>query len=211
LTVEIEHVDAEALSRLETSQPNLKIFPSPDVIKTIQDKFVQKSFFQEARLPLPDFQAVDAADLPTAIKSAVQAYGLPLILKSRTMAYDGRGNYLLRTLEDIPQAISFLGNGSRPLYAERFAPFFREIAVMVVRAADGTVASYPAVETIHKNNICHLVHAPLRSKRKGTARKAQELASKAVAALGKGAVGVFGVEMFEMPDGASSNTWQSDS
>ena len=137
------------------------------------------------------------------IRSAIQAFGLPLMLKSRTLAYDGKGNHVLRSdsEEDIQSAISALGNGTRPLYAERFTEFKREIAVMVVRGAEGDVKSYPAVETVHQNNICHLVHAPLMSKIPGVKEKARQIAEKAVAALGQGAVGVFGVELFELHDG----------
>ncbi|KAG6877938.1 phosphoribosylaminoimidazole carboxylase ade2 [Termitomyces sp. T32_za158] len=119
------------------------------------------------------------------------------MLKSRTLAYDGRGNYVVRDLLDIPNAITALGN--RPLYAEKWVPFEREIAVMVVRTIDGEVQSYPAVETVHKDNICHLVFAPLRSRDPTLSKKARDVAEAAVKTF-TGA-GVFGVEMFLMNDG----------
>lgn len=214
LTVEIEHVDAQALLQLQSkfkssggrSGKGVAIHPSPQVILTIQDKYTQKVHLAKHGIALADAVAIEAgSDKGTAsIQAAAQSFGLPLMLKSRTMAYDGRGNYVLKTLDDIPAAIEALGGGSRPLYAERFAPFNREIAVMVVRSADGQVQSYPAVETVHRDNICHLVHAPLTSRTPGLSLKARLLAEKAVAALGEGAVGIFGVEMFEMPGSTSS-------
>lgn len=155
------------------------------------------------RQPKPS-TSTSIQSLAQTIQAAIESFGLPLMLKSRTMAYDGKGNYVLRSSEpeEIQKAIQALGNGSRPLYVERFTEFKREIAVMVVRSAkEGVVKSYPAVETIHRNNICHLVHAPLRSSIPGVSERAREVAENAVAALGEGAVGVYGVELFELHDG----------
>jgi len=119
------------------------------------------------------------------------------MLKSRTLAYDGRGNFVLKGPSQVDEALTFLAN--RPLYAEKWVPFVQEIAVMVVRSASGQVQSYPAVETVHKDNICHLVFAPLRVADPTVASRAREVAEKAVATLS--GAGVFGVEMFLMGDG----------
>jgi phosphoribosylaminoimidazole carboxylase len=102
----------------------------------------------------------------------------------------------VRDAEQATAALKALGD--RPLYAERWAPFVKELAVMVVRATDGQVRSYPVVETVHKNNICHLVFAPARGA-VSVAREAQKLAEDAVKTF-TGA-GVFGVEMFLLSDG----------
>ncbi|KAJ3856082.1 ATP-grasp domain-containing protein [Lentinula lateritia] len=204
LTVEIEHVDVEALETVQKSHPNVSIHPSPSTIRLIQDKFSQKEHLASVGCPLGPFQAVDAT--PEAITQAAKELGLPLMLKSRTMAYDGRGNYILRSLdsESIAIAIKFLGSGSRKLYAEKWVPFVKELAVMVVRGLDETVASYPAVETIHRDNICHLVWAPFRlsdiDQDPALPTKAERVAREAVEKAFKGA-GVFGVEMFLLNNG----------
>lgn len=211
LTVEIEHVDAAALGEAGRksagrSGKGVAVRPSADVIKTIQDKYVQKCHLVERELPVADFLPVEGSsqdELKQSVHAAIKAFGLPLMLKSRTQAYDGKGNYLLRSEEDASNAIAALGNGSRPLYAERFAAFEAEIAVMVVKGANGQVESYDPVETVHKDSICHLVRAPLRRGRRGTADKARRFAEKAVEAFGEGAIGIFGVEMFLLEDGKS--------
>jgi phosphoribosylaminoimidazole carboxylase len=133
-----------------------------------------------------------------AIKDAVARLGLPLMLKSKTLAYDGRGNFALRDLSRTQDALEFL-NG-RPLYAEKWVPFVKEIAVMVVRTAAGQTFSYPVVGTVHKDNICHLVFAPVRSRDPQIAARAQDIAERTVRSLS--GAGVFGVEMFLMADGA---------
>ncbi|KAF7333045.1 phosphoribosylaminoimidazole carboxylase [Mycena venus] len=190
LTVEIEHVDADALS-----QADCEIHPSPGTIKLIQDKLAQKQHLQSRGCPVSDFITVDST--VESIHAAAKNLGLPLMLKSRTLAYDGRGNFVLRELSQAQDALATLGN--RPLYAEKWVPFTHEIAVMVVRSTSGEVRAYPVVETVHKENICHLVFAPLRTRDATLSRRAQVVAEDAVKTF-EGA-GVFGVEMFLMDDG----------
>jgi len=117
------------------------------------------------------------------------------MLKTRREAYDGRGNFPVMKEADIPAALEALGN--KELYAEKWAPFKKELAVMVVNTKHATLA-FPTVETVHENSICKLVYAPARNISSSVGAKAQELARKAVASFkGKG---VFGVEMFLMED-----------
>ncbi|KAI0717558.1 Phosphoribosylaminoimidazole carboxylase [Cerioporus squamosus] len=184
LTVEIEHVEVGVLEEVESKVP-LGVHPSPFTIKTIQDKFVQKEHLRKSGCPVSDFLRVDSTE--ESIRAAADKLGLPLMLKSRTLAYDGRGNFVIRDLAQAQDAINALGN--RPLYAEKWVPFVKEIAVMVVRSRSGEVVSYPVVETVHKDNICHC---------------AREVAENAVKTL-QGA-GVFGVEMFLMADGTTTQS-----
>ncbi|KAF9544589.1 phosphoribosylaminoimidazole carboxylase [Agrocybe pediades] len=197
LTVEIEHVDAAALEeiRVASEGKNFAIHPSPSTIQIIQDKYRQKQHLASHGLPVSDFVAVESS--VESIATVAKNLGLPLMLKSRTLAYDGRGNFVLRELGQAQDAITALGN--RPLYAEKWVPFLKEIAVMVVRTADGQVQSYPPVETVHKNNICHLVFSPLRSRDASLSARVRSVAENAIKTF-TGA-GIFGVEMFLMEDG----------
>lgn len=99
---------------------------------------------------------------PTAqVQAAARDFGFPLMLKARRLAYDGRGNAVAKTAADIPaalQALGGLGDG-HALYAERWAPFVRELAVMVVRSTAGEVKAFPVVETVHRDNICDTARA----------------------------------------------------
>jgi phosphoribosylaminoimidazole carboxylase len=200
LTVEIEHVDATTLEKLQKSNEgeDFEIHPSPSTIQIIQDKFRQKQYLSSHGLPVSDFIQVDSS--VAAIHAAAHTLGLPLMLKSRTLAYDGRGNFVLRDFTQAEEAITALAN--RPLYAEKWVPFFKEIAAMVVRTTDGKVQSYPVVETIHRDNICHLVFAPLRSRDPTLSQKARSIAEAAVKSFS--GAGIFGVEMFLMEDGTLS-------
>jgi phosphoribosylaminoimidazole carboxylase len=195
LTVEIEHVDVDVLDKVAQTQ-KVQIHPSPSTIRVIQDKYKQKIHLQKAGIDVVEFFEIPEPT-PEAVRAVVDKLGLPLMIKSRTLAYDGRGNFVLRHTSQIEEALATLKD--RPLYAEKWAKFEREIAVMVVRTVEGIVVSYPAVETVHKDNICLLTFAPLRSSNPATITNAQKLAESAVLTF-EGA-GIFGVEMFQLSDG----------
>ncbi|KAJ9097212.1 phosphoribosylaminoimidazole carboxylase ade2 [Naganishia friedmannii] len=207
LTVEIEHVDADVLAQVE-ADGLCAVQPAPGTIKLIQDKYLQKRHLEARGIAVAPFAAVPERPTLADWQALERELGLPLMVKSRTMAYDGKGNSPLKTLEevDIGQTMDTLvrGAGGNKLYAEAWAPFVMEVAVMVVRNVQGQVKSYDAVETIHKDSILRVCFAPLRVAAGGKGmsevnRRAKELAESAVATLD--GAGIFGVEMFLMPDG----------
>ncbi|CAD1810961.1 phosphoribosylaminoimidazole carboxylase [Candida parapsilosis] len=195
LTVEIEHVDVDALKMIQSKFPSIEIYPLPDTIKLIQDKYLQKEHLIQHGIAVTDSQAIAENTTDNLLKIG-QAYGYPYMLKSRTLAYDGRGNFVVKDESYVEKALKFLAD--RPLYAEKWCPFSKELAVMVVRSIEGEVFSYPTVETIHQNNICHLVYAPARIN-DTLAEKASILAQNAVKSFP--GCGIFGVEMFLLESG----------
>ncbi|GAB2299114.1 hypothetical protein Dimus_033186 [Dionaea muscipula] len=193
LTVEIEHVDAATLEKLEKQGVDCQ--PKASTIRIIQDKYLQKVHFSKHGIPLPEFVEID--NLETA-KGAGNVFGYPLMIKSKRLAYDGRGNAVAKSEEDLSAAVTALGGYGRGLYVEKWAPFVKELAVIVARGRDNSILCYPVVETIHKENICHIVKSPA-----DVPWKIRELASsvahKAISSL-EGA-GVFAVELFLTKNG----------
>ena len=149
MTVEIEHVNVDALDEVRKLYPKLKIHPAPATIRLIQDKFLQKEHFSKHDIPLAPF--LPAADKAAIIEAAAQ-FGYPLMLKSRKLAYDGRGNAVVNSEDEIDAALASLV--SKDVYVEKMMTFTKELAVMVARSALGdTVVSYPTVETIQKVRV----------------------------------------------------------
>ena len=67
----------------------------------------------------------------------------------------GRGNAVAKAARnDLNEAVKSLGGLDTGLYAEKWVPFERELAVMVARSKSGEVVAYPVVETVHEDNIC---------------------------------------------------------
>lgn len=203
LTVEIEHVDTHVLEELATAG-KVQVQPSWRTLRTIQDKHKQKEHLSSYGIATAKSVALETGE-PEEVDRIGKELGYPMMLKSRTEAYDGRGNYPIRSRQDIRDALAALGG--RPLYAEQWADFKSELAVMIVKIKDDAsvhgwekiTMAYPVVETVHEDSICKLVYAPARNIPEASRQKAQSLAQRAVAGLwGRG---VFGVEMFLLEDG----------
>lgn len=194
LTVEIEHVDCNALQKLVDS--GVKVLPPPSTIAIIQDKFLQKQHLVAADVPTPPFRSVSSS---ADVRACAQEWGYPCMLKARKGAYDGRGNFAIREEGQIEEAWKTLGGAD--LYMERWCPFEKELAVMVARNEQGDLVAYPVVETVQENNICHRVLCPALVP-DAVKQQTIEVAKKAIAAL-PGA-GIFGVELFYAP-GDSKN------
>ncbi|KAI8852667.1 ATP-grasp domain-containing protein [Chytridium lagenaria] len=202
LTVEIEHVDVNALIKARETY-GIPVYPSPETIRTIQDKYVQKVHFKKHNVPLPAFhELAEGVSEVESIKKLGVSLGYPLMLKSKTLAYDGRGNRLVKTESEIADAVKTLGGGKSSggpdLYVEGFVEFEREVAVMVARTADGVMSSYPCVDTVQRDNVCHLVIAPAQIDGL-IAKRARDISENAIKSLD--GVGIFGVELFVLKNG----------
>ena len=210
VTVEIEHVNVEALAELEAK--GVSVQPSARILGIIRDKYLQKEHFSAHSIDLPKFRATQSV---AAIQEAAQSLGLPLMLKARRGGYDGRGNAVLKAsdLDSVHKALESLGvpaekiagTDDLDIYAEGWVDFQCEVAVMVVRSSIAgdeesssslTTKCYPAVNAIQQNSICRVVLVPARRLSGEVRHKAEKLAVKAINSLGTGASGVFGVEMF---------------
>lgn len=213
LTVEIEHVNTNVLEDLSCGTEirddsrlvkniRVEVQPSWRTIRVIQDKFDQKIHLIRHGIAVAQSRRIENSTVEN-IQEVAEWLKYPFMLKTRTGAYDGRGNYPIKSVSEIPRALTKLKD--RPLYAEQWVNFTAELAVMVVKTRDDTgqwekaTVAYPAVETIHEDSICKLVYAPARNVSSLVRQDAQNLARHAVAEFwGRG---VFGVEMFLLEDG----------
>jgi 5-(carboxyamino)imidazole ribonucleotide synthase len=187
-TLENEFVDVAALEVLEKA--GHKVFPSARCIATVQDKFTQKAALQNAGIAVPKFCAVKTTE---EIVAAGNNFSWPVVLKTRRNGYDGKGNFTLKSPDDISDGWQALGGDKNELMVEAWFPFVKELAVIVTRGRDGAAAVYPVVETIQRNHVCHVVKAPAQISDE-LAKRAAALAKRAIEAVG--GIGSFGVEMF---------------
>ncbi len=185
ITYEIESGDSDVLKFVEK---NAEINPSPETLKIIQDKFLQKSFLLENNIPIPDFVKIEKIE---DVKKGLNKFGYPVLLKARRGAYDGRGNYKINSEDEIQKAFEYFKGQN--LLLEKFVPFKMEVSVIASRNTKGQIKTYPLVENIHENNILRETIAPARVSDKVT-KNAEKIAEKTMTVL-KGA-GIFGIEMF---------------
>ena len=189
ITYEIESGDSNVLKSVEKYA---EINPSPETLRIIQDKFLQKSFLKENNIPVPEFVEIDNIE---DIKKSLDEFGYPALLKARRDAYDGRGNYKIDSKDEVQKAFDYFKGQS--LLLEKFVPVKMEVSVIASRNTKGQIKTYPLVENIHEENILRETIAPARVSSKVT-EKAEKIASQTMDVL-KGA-GVFGIEMFVTQD-----------
>ena len=185
ITYEIESGDSDVLKSVENKA---EINPSPETLKTIQDKFLQKTFLQNHNIPVPEFIKVENIE---EVKEGLKKFGYPALLKARRDAYDGKGNFKIDSENEIQTAYDYFKG--QKLMLEKFVPFKMEVSVIASRNTKGEIKTYPLVENIHERNILRETIAPSRTSNE-VSEKAEKIASNTMDVL-KGA-GVFGIEMF---------------
>ncbi|GAB4196111.1 MAG: 5-(carboxyamino)imidazole ribonucleotide synthase [Wenzhouxiangellaceae bacterium] len=153
LTWDFENVPVAALEGLGDG---IAIAPPLTALAVGQDRLAEKNLFTELGLGTPEFAAVDSR--PDLLQ-AVERIGLPAILKTRRFGYDGKGQAVLRTREDLEPAWQKLGG--RPLILEAFVPFDYECSVIGVRNAEGDFRCYPLSRNLHHNGVLSVTAAPL--------------------------------------------------
>ncbi len=188
ITFETECANGQFLDDLEKKVKCI-ISPAGKSWRLFQDKLEQKKLFQKYHIPQAAFIPIENKE---DLKKAITKWGFPFFLKARFDAYDGKGNALIRNKKDGDKAWEKFKE--KKLYAEAFVSFDKELAIMVARNNKGNIITYPVVETIQKNNICHFTFAPAQISKQAQ-KKAEKFAKKTVKIL-KGA-GVFGIEMFK--------------
>ncbi len=182
LTYEIELVDPDALAAAgeATGTP---VHPAPETLRLTQDKLAEKRRLESAGVPVADFRPVGGAD---ELRRAAADWGFPVMLKARHGGYDGRGNVLVEGPGDVEPALETVAG---PALVERFVEFDCECSVIGVRGED-EVATYPAGENVHAEEILRETVAPARVPA-AVRERAQAVASDVLALLsGRGTIGV---------------------
>ncbi|MEM8763068.1 MAG: 5-(carboxyamino)imidazole ribonucleotide synthase [Bacteroidota bacterium] len=186
LTIEIENVNVDALEALE--EKGKKVFPSAKTLKTIQNKGIQKTFYQENEIPTSPFTRFTSS---SEIEQAHQEGRLsfPFVWKSARFGYDGQGVKVVRSQEDITALPEV------ECLTEQFVDFVTELAVIVARNPSGEMVTYPVVEMeFHPEaNQVEYVICPARIPLE-IAEKARETALLVAEKMKH--VGLLAVEMF---------------
>jgi 5-(carboxyamino)imidazole ribonucleotide synthase len=192
LTFEIELVNLEALIKLENE--GKKVYPSPKTLKLIQNKGIQKTFYDENNIPTAPFKRFESLEnLKSAIVNLQSAIQLPFVWKCTEFGYDGNGVKIIRTLQDVENLPNV------ECIAEEMVEFKNELAVIVCRNPSGEIKTYPVVEMeFHPEaNQVEYVICPARIDDK-VAAKARAIALDVSEKFNH--VGLLAVEMFQTYD-----------
>lgn len=186
ITIEMENVNADALKDLKKQGKH--VHPDPDALLTIQDKGLQKQFFEKHNLPTSNFQVFETLDdLMKTVESGKWEY--PFVVKACRGGYDGQGVFMIDSLDDI----KVLKEG-RYLIEEK-VNLQLELSVIVGRNGLGECVSFPtcALHTHAEANLLSHMTAPaeISVELEG---QAQNLAKQVMLAFN--IQGVLAVELF---------------
>jgi 5-(carboxyamino)imidazole ribonucleotide synthase len=192
ITYEFENVDADVAAMLERDS---YVPQGSQLLYTTQHRLREKKAVEQAGVPVAPYRQIASED---ELREAVQELGLPCVLKTATGGYDGKGQWVIRSADEVEAAYAELSRAKTELVLEKFIRFEREISVIAARSVRGEIKAFPPSENIHVNNILHISIAPARISNK-VAQEAERLAVRIAESLG--VVGLIAVEMFLSPDG----------
>jgi 5-(carboxyamino)imidazole ribonucleotide synthase len=187
ITIEKEAVNTRALRALR--KQGVLIFPDPETIEIIQNKYIQKQFLQNCGVPVvPCVPVHGRADL------LLHADRLPGCLKKCTSGYDGKGVMIVKDIADIDTAFE------EPSILEEVVDIKSELSVIVARGGDGDIKCFDPVQMVfnkEKMLLDYLIApAPVAA---DIATEALSIALKVAEALTLN--GILAVEMFLTHDG----------
>jgi len=188
VTYEFENVPVAAAKFLAERVP---VYPSADALEEAQERLREKRLFRRLEIPTTEFAEIAKRE---GLDAAVKQVGLPAMLKTCRMGYDGKGQWLLRTDDDVEKARAEMPDV--PLILEKFVPFSRELSILGVRGRGGEIAFYPLIENHHRGGILRLSLAPAPNLTPNLQQDAENAARKLLKALGY--VGVLCIEFFEV-------------
>jgi len=190
VTVEREHVDVPLLNTLK---PFCSVSPDPDAIKYCQHRGREKTFLNSLGIQTAPFHLANNAD---ELSTGVKALGYPVFVKTCEEGYDGYGQWVLRSDEDLNDLVA-KADSLPEVVIEGRVDFCRELSLIAARNASGDCVFYPLTENLHRNGILWSSIAPADAPADLHA-KAKEIADKVLNALGY--VGVIAIEMFQAGD-----------
>lgn len=186
LSIEIEHVNTEAL--LQLKKEGLTIHPDPESLNVIKDKGIQKQFYKERDLPTSEFEFYENGEAITeAINSGI--LNLPFVQKSREAGYDGRGVAVINDQADLDLIMDC------PCIIEPKVSIDKELAVIAARNENGEIKTFPAVEMAFNPvaNLVEYLFCPANIT-KEVENRVQDLAHQVISAYGL--CGLLAVEFF---------------
>lgn len=185
ITYEFENIDADCLEWLTN---NAYVPQGTEILRITQNRILEKAAIQKAGAPVAPYHVIEKQE---NLVPAFKDLGFPAVLKTATGGYDGKGQVVIQSKEDIDKALPLIKHG--PCVLEQWVPFQKEISVIIVKNLNGETAVLPIAENIHKNNILHMTIAPARIN-KDIKEKAIYAAKQIAASLHL--VGTLAVEMF---------------
>ncbi len=190
VTFEFENIPASAADWLTR---HALVRPSAKVLEISQDRIVEKSFLNDHGIGTAPWTEISN---PESLAAAAHKIGAGAVFKTARLGYDGKGQAMVRTPEELAAAWEEVGRVRAVL--EGFVDFSCEVSVVVARGADGAMECFDVVENRHANHILDVTIAPAEV---GADTAGEALATARAVAEALDLTGLLAVEMFVTRDG----------
>jgi 5-(carboxyamino)imidazole ribonucleotide synthase len=196
VTVESEFVNAAYLKEAQDTTTK-SVFPTPDWLTKLSDRYSQKNWLQERKLPTAKFaHPQTGADAEHFFENHPKG----VVFKKRRFGYDGYGTFIVRTQKELQNWLTEHSLNISEFIVEEFLPFRRELAVQITVAANKKALAFPLVQWQAQNQKCLWVKGPVK------ARGYDALIKKITQSLIVGRyVGTIAFEFFETSKGLVIN------
>ena len=190
ITFEFENISGEAL---DTLMSHAYVPQGSELLKISQNRIVEKRTITESGAKVAPYAVIRTKE---DFYEQTDVIGFPCVLKTATGGYDGKGQYVLKSKEDVEEAAKLLQLSECVL--ETWIAFSKEISVIVARNVDGETKVFPVAENIHQDNILHQSIVPAR-----ISEETEQLAVEQAILIANSMnmVGILAIEMFVTEDG----------
>ncbi|MDH3220530.1 MAG: 5-(carboxyamino)imidazole ribonucleotide synthase [Gammaproteobacteria bacterium] len=151
VTTEFENIPALTLAYLARS---VAVHPSASALHIAQHRKQEKEFFREQGLDTAEFVAVENND----DLEAARDFDFPAILKTAMLGYDGKGQVVCESFDDLKPAYEQIGG--KPCVLEQRIDLACEVSVVLGRSTSGEVTCFPIAENRHANGILDMSIVP---------------------------------------------------
>ena len=151
ISTEFENIPADTLDYLARSIP---VHPSASALRIAQNRVLEKQFFNQQDLNTTPFLAINTeADLAQA-----ENFEYPAILKTATLGYDGKGQYVCNSFDELCDAYDKIS--AEDCVLEKKIDLAMEVSVVLCRGETGDVDCFPVAQNEHCNGILDRSTAP---------------------------------------------------
>ena len=158
ITCEFEHIPDDVLALCSESG---KFFPGKAAIKAGGDRSIEKALLDKTNVPSAPYKLITEKQ---HLVDSVSLLGLPLVIKTCQAGYDGKGQWRLKSVDQLDaiwsEMAEFITNGTEAsphsIIAEKMIPFNREVSVIGARDKAGNIAIYPVTENQHTDGVLTL-------------------------------------------------------
>ena len=141
VTFEFENIPIDILKSIDKEK---KVYPKPDTNEIIQNRKLEKTFVNDLGIRTTEWALIKKAEDISKNEKL-----LPGILKTNTLGYDGRGQFVLNSLDDIKKDWCFTAD----YILEKKVNLKKEISVILTRFQNGAISIYTPIENVHENQI----------------------------------------------------------